>query len=273
MAKTSFCKKNYLNFKSGIRFILVLSLLLPAVAYGASKKTEKKLIRMACFHYPPFMIEPSSGDKREGMIVDLLRKLFEKTDYKLKIEWMNLARAIGSVENGDMDAICSLNNKRPSKIDLIEPFIAQMKVSVWTRKTDPFVYTGVDSIGDRVVGNVHGFVYNDSSPKFQDYLNDKKNKVFVVKGSDPVKRVYQLILKNRVDMFAVNSEYTYYLLGRKYIEENFKIAGHLENKLGAYFGISPKLEHKNKVIETFRKELARINKTNTFPEIYKKYME
>lgn len=228
---------------------------------------------MACFHYPPFLIDPKYDDKKEGMIVDLLKKMFANHGHEIELKWMNLARAIKSVEEGEIDTICSLNNKRPSKLDLIEPAIARMKVAMWTRKEDNFKYRGVHSIGNRVLGNVLGFVYNDTSPSLQNYLNDEKNKTFVVSGSDPVKRLYQLMEKKRVDLFAINEEYVYYLLGKKYVEDNFRVAGYLRNKLGAYFGVSSKINNKDEIKKIYQTEIQKVHKSKVFLEIYQKYIK
>jgi ABC-type amino acid transport substrate-binding protein len=242
-----------------------------ALLFIQSSFAEK--ITVACFHYPPFFISPQVDKSNEGIIIELLRKTFRKSGHELDIKWMNLARAIKTVHEGKTDSICALNDRFLGKLDFVKPKLVDAKVAVWTRKSENYVFTGVDSLGDQKVGNIQGFVYKDSSPDYEEYLSKKRGAILTISGQDSVARMFKLMEKKRVDIFSINPEYVYYLLGKPYIRDHFKVAGYLKNRLVGFFGISPLSKKKKLIKEAYQLEIHHLLRSKEYQQVLKKYKQ
>lgn len=219
-------------------------------------------------------MSPDISPSNEGIIIELLRDIYKEAGYKISIRWTNLPRAIQQTVSGQSDAICSLNDRTASKeIDLIRTRLINSRVAVIVRKSDKLIYKGVKSLADRVVGNIEGFIYEDSSPAYQAMLDSGPNKVVALSGEDSFQRLFNLISKSRVDVFAVNLEILYFTFDRKYINENFRIAGYLENNLIGYFGVSSKSEKALEIKTIFQSKIRQKLKSNSFRKIVNKYQK
>lgn len=207
------------------------------------------------------------------MTIELLKEVFKRKGHTLNIKWMNLARAIKTTTAGRTDGICSLNNRFNDTILLLNPKLIESKVAVWVRKDSDFNYDGVQALKDKRVGNIQGFVYKDSSPSYQKMLEKRGKEVLTISGNDSVDRMFKLISKKRVDVFSINPEFVYYILGKKYINENFKVAGVLENKLIGYFGISPLSQKKDIIQRSFTLEIMNTLRSKKYESILRKYRQ
>lgn len=250
------------------RKLLVLALTFLCVQSSYADK-----FTVACFHYPPFFISPEVDQKNNGIIVELLRNTFKKSGHELEFKWMNLARAIKTVHEGKTDTICALNDRFLGKLDFVQPKLVDAKVAIWTRAKDKFYFKGVNSLEGKKIGNIQGFVYKDSSPKFEEYLSKKRGSILTVSGENSVQRMFKLMEKKRVDIFAINPEFVYYILGKSYVSKNFKISGFLENKLVGFFGISPQSKKHKEIRSIYSSEIHRQLKSKEYRKILKKYKQ
>ncbi|MFT5295001.1 MAG: polar amino acid transport system substrate-binding protein [Colwellia sp.] len=100
--KSSKIKSNYF-----LRYLIPL--LIPSIVYSSA--SVSKTIRIAAIDWCP---QVCINQPIEGYTVELIRKVFEESDFELVIDIYPWSRAIKYVTNGEYDALLSPAKKRSS---------------------------------------------------------------------------------------------------------------------------------------------------------------
>ncbi len=87
-------------FLKNFRFALVMSIFGLMPSYSEANEKE---ITLGTFAYPPLMFEKRDGQGRQGIGIDTVKKVFENTEYKLKIKIMPVKRSMHEFEKGNTD--------------------------------------------------------------------------------------------------------------------------------------------------------------------------
>lgn len=237
-------------------------------AYGANKK----LLKVACYNYPPYMIDPSVNSAGEGINIEILRRVFKDKGVNLKIEWMPFSRAVLEVETNHFDAICALSRFNSKKIVLPKVSIAEARIAIWKKKNRELIYNGLDSLKGKNIGIISGFNYMGSSPKYQKLIDEKPSNVVKQSGNFVVKRLFKMLTTKRIDVLSINYEFASYTIGQKYIDSRYEIIDYHPKSTKGYIGFSPKMGL-NQIYNTIYKEgIIKYRGTLFWKNIYKKYM-
>ncbi len=247
-----------------LSIILYLSLILaPCNAIGT-----EKTVKMALFHYYPFLLKDSS---EKGYAYDIARHIFEQAGYTVKDNFFPINRAISSVVSREYDIILGLSPIHSSELEYSKTPITSLKFYVWGRKNLKWEYTSEDSLRIIRILSVAGFNYTLADPIYQNYIESKAENVHMVFGDTAIQRAFAIINGGRADIFSLDVDQASSILKTMGIYDNFKKVGELKNLYLGYVGISRSHLKKEELFDVFEKGMVEIKKNSVLKNIIQKY--
>jgi len=135
-------------------------------------------------------------EDKPGFMVELARTIFERHGIQVKYEVMPWSRAMKLVSNNTIQGLIS-GTPLNTTVKLIFPEEEQgrMQNSFFTMGANNWVYEGVHSLSEIKLGVIQGYNYG---PEIQPYV-ERKKKVGIMTGDDPLERLINMMKMNRID--------------------------------------------------------------------------
>lgn len=174
-------------------FIFLLMLL------KLSFSVHADVITLRTDEWCPYACDPKSD--KPGFMVEIAREVFKKHGHTIDYGVMNWARVLVDVKNGQYNGVVGA-----SKSDVKGFVIPQIPTGhlvnyYYTRKDNPWGYTGVESLNTKKIAVINDYTYGDEV----DLLVEKKHPSFrVVSGKTPLLRIIQMTETKRIDAFVEN---------------------------------------------------------------------
>jgi polar amino acid transport system substrate-binding protein len=229
--------------------------------------SQAKTIKVAAIDWCP---QICIDEEKPGYTVDLIKKVFEGSEYTLEIDIFPWTRAIEYVSNGSYDALLAPAKKEAPHLTFPGTAIGYQKMCFFTDKKSAWLYKDESSLKNMQIG-----IANDSSiEELNNYI--KKNpkqfqyqpyhERYVVKNA-------QKVLTKRIDAFLFTKNTTIFELEKEKLNSQIRNAGCVSQAdvYLAFTSVSQKQSQISKVIKYFDNEMDALIKTNEIDNILLKY--
>tara|TARA_R110001583_G_scaffold66894_1_gene191782 strand:+ start:13147 stop:13974 length:828 start_codon:yes stop_codon:yes gene_type:complete len=213
-------KYNIYNKKFNLIFVLIMGIYcLPAQA---------KNINVCYDQWPPMTIFPTAKEPRRGVVIDMLSDIYSQAGYTLTFFQVPLARGMSMIAEGLCDILPEMefSSNDGSHYVYAKQATFAYPTAFIVRRGDPWRYSDVDSIIGKRIATGPGWNYSSMSKPYQNYLDDPANrdKVEVVAGNDDVvDRILNMMVLDRVDLYADNIFVLEYVLNSSGLSEQLEI--------------------------------------------------
>lgn len=253
--------------KYGFMFMLAL-----VVSAGGYSPSQAQTIRLAGIDYCPHQCISQNENGLHGYLREIAISIFEAEGYKIRIETMPFKRAVVETEQGDYDAILSVNSKHSDKLILSKEKSAVLRQYFYVKKGESWRYDGVDSLENVTLGSIVGYNYSPFSPEYQSYLqsNQGSQKVQVIGGDNAPLLNFKKILVGRITTFNEDAALFGFITMKAGITDQFDVAGSLGNN-DQYMGFSPKHPMARQLAYVYDKGIRELRKTGQLQLILDRY--
>lgn len=186
--------------------------------------------------WAPMTIFPNNDSPDRGFVIEMLEQIYLSQGYELTYYEVPLARGLNMVTEGLCDMLpeylFSLTSVNDFTYAAEETF--SYTAAFVIRQDDPWRYDGIQSVKGKRIATGPGWDYSSMSVDYQNYIDDPKNAglIEIVAGDNVVDRIFQMIVGNRVDLYADNELVLQYVLNTLNLNHKLKIVyPGLENKL------------------------------------------
>lgn len=167
---------------------------------------EEKTLVVASSPYAPYVTYSESG--LSGIDVDIIKKAYERTDFKLKFLICSWEMTLKMLKIGAVDIVPSVsyNKDRTSFLTFSEPYRTFSEYGFLKRKKDKIFIKSLDDLENYVIGYLSGYNYFDSFDQSK-RLNKKDY------SSDEI--LIENLEKGNIDLAIMNKLSAEYLLNDK----------------------------------------------------------
>lgn len=199
--------------------------------------SHAETLKVCYDQWPPMTMFPSEESSSRGVVIDMLNEIYTPKGYELKFYEVPLARGLAMVADGLCDMLPEYlpSQNAEDKFEYGREKTFAYTTAFVIRRDDSWRYDGIQSIEGKRVATGPGWDYSSVSVDYQNYLDAPENSrlVEVIAGDDDVvDRVFQMIVKNRVDLYADNELVLQYVMNRLELQDDLEIVRPgLEKKL------------------------------------------
>jgi ABC-type amino acid transport/signal transduction systems, periplasmic component/domain len=231
---------------------------------GVAADTQKpRVLQLATESWPPYVYE--CGDKACGMDVELATRVLAKLGYQVQIHFVPWPRAQVQLKAGEVDAILDISkgksNERASFLLFPKEELSTTSNSLFYRKSEPFVFSGLSSLRGKRVAVVRGYNYSANfmsatyfsrEPGINHEMNMKK------------------LVRGRVDLALMDTAVGLYLIRTLHLDEQIGMDAtrFASGQLYLAFAIRPELEE---LMANFERELIAYKKTAEYQQLLVRY--
>jgi polar amino acid transport system substrate-binding protein len=209
-----------------------------------------KVITIAGDNWCP--INCSTIDKDKGYMIDVAELIFKQHGYQLKYIEMPWTRAVELARAGEIDGIVgAFEGDAP---DFVFPEEALLNISpnnLFTLAASSYQYQALPSLQNLTLGTIKGYDYGES---LNEYISKNKdvntNAINEIYGNDAVKRNIELLLRERIDVFAESSAVFWYQVTTMGIADKFKMVGRVSAEQPCYIAFTPELSTSSELAKT-----------------------
>ncbi|MGL1901904.1 MAG: transporter substrate-binding domain-containing protein [Fibrobacterales bacterium] len=238
-----------------LKKIIVIIVVMIGCAIG------RPVVRLAIqYDYPPYLTE---SDKRGGLYTEIVTAAYKSVGYSVKLNFVPWARALHGTKVGSYDAILGVyKTKERESYLLYSTPIDTLRVLFYKRKTDGFMYRGLESLSGLHIGVGRGYANSpefDSATSFKrvEDVSNKENFIRLIKG-----RVDLVVETERVaNSILINVDKSHHIQAVK---------NPLQRHL-SYVGISKKSVRARELLEAFNRGLKTIKRQGLYKNIFKNY--
>lgn len=200
-----------------------------AFIFSSPLSAAKPEVLKVCYdQWPPMTMYPSQLDPRRGFVIEMLSDIYNDAGYELDFYAVPLARGIDMVSSGLCDLLPE-NAFSPNKeagYVFAEEASFEYPMAFVVRQDDDWKYEGIKSLDNKQVATGPGWDYSSMSVAYQSYLDDPVNNANVetmTGENDVVNRILNMIVANRIDLYADNVLLLKHTLNETGLSEQLKI--------------------------------------------------
>jgi len=247
--------------------VLLLAVTSQVFAKQIDKATLKEVINIDAIDWcPQICLDP----KQPGYVVELVRKIFENSQYQLNIKIYPWSRAIKNVSSGKSDALLSPAKSEAPNLLYPQLAVGYQQMCFFTKYESYWHYDGVNSLKGMQIGiaidtsieELNGYVKNNPWQfQFQPY-----HERYLAQSIAKLK-------KNRMDAFLFTKNSTLFALHKLQEQSEIKAAGCV-SKAPIYMAFSPIDQKRNKIeaiMTVFDKNLTKLKKSQYIKKLMSSY--
>jgi len=230
--------------------------------------SQAKTLRLVTFEHPPY--EYTENNKLKGMVVNIVKRIFNDMEQPITIEVLPWARAIRYIKDGNVDAVFTAfkNPERELFIDFSNQVLMQQTVSLYARKDSQIEFHGdLTELKEFKLGVVRKISYGQI---FDKAIKDKNFRE-IEETNDAIQN-FQLLLNKRVDILPSIQH------GGKYILKNLKDMNHIKElpisiqNIPSYLAFS-KVKQLTQVRDKFDHHLQELKSSGEYQKIIDNYFK
>jgi polar amino acid transport system substrate-binding protein len=189
---------------------------------------QPEVLKVCYDQWPPMTMYPSDQDSRRGFVIEMLSDIYKDAGYELDFYAVPLGRGIDMVSSGTCDLLPE-NAYSPNEeagYVFAEKASFEYPMAFIVRKDDDWKYEGIKSLENRRVATGPGWDYSSMSVAYQSYLDDPDNSADVetmTGENDVVNRILNMIVANRIDLYADNLLVLKHTLNETGLSEQLKV--------------------------------------------------
>lgn len=223
-------------------------------------------ITIATDKYEPYVIVDNNGN-HSGIIVDIIRKSFEKKGVNVIFENYPFTRAVIKIENNEIDAAMPKmkTEERIKKYLFTEPIINSKSNFFYIKGrniSEDFKWKKLEDFKKYKIGGTIGYWY------LEDFKNIGLSADISNTDEDNIRKLYI----GRIDFFIIDEIAGWEIIKKLYPEsiEKFSTLEKEESKRGLYLMLSKKNSKSERVIRIFNEGLKKLKESGEYEEILKK---
>lgn len=240
---------------------------IPSFAQESSQTPLKQVIHINAIDWCPQICLDSNNP---GYVVELVKKVFENTQYQLSIHVFPWSRAIMNVSSGKADALLSPAKSEAPNLLYPDLPVGYQQMCFFTLYSSSWHYEGISSLKglqigiatDTSIDELNVFVKdNPSQFQFQPY-----HERYIAQNIAKLE-------KGRIDSFLFTKNSTWFTLHRLHKQGYIKEAGCL-SKEPIYMAFTPVSSNQEKIsmmMSVFNNKLSAINKTQYLKKLIASY--
>lgn len=199
-------------------------------------KAEQRSILVASSRNCPYLCT-ESGD---GYAMEIVTSIFDKIDTEFQFAELPWSRLKRELDKGKIDIIPFISREQKWDVKLSEKPIIISKACFFTKKSNPWWYSGVPSLQTVSLGLVKDADNFPISDEFSDYIVNNKSNYSRIQFSRTLEAnhlLFRKLLKGRIDVVLADlniANYSINLVGK----DSFQAAGCLKNNIEYFLGFS-----------------------------------
>lgn len=176
----------------------LLVLRVEAAAAGAGE--GDRTITIAADDWCPVNCDPAGG--REGLGVDLARRVFEPLGYRVRYIVVPWARAVDDVRQGRVDAVIGANTADDSTLVFPRESLCRVSDDFYALREKRFSMASFDDLRHKRVGIVSDYGYGEKTRAFLARHHRQAGMVQVVSGEDALDQNIKKLRAGRIDVLV-----------------------------------------------------------------------
>lgn len=212
----------------------------------------------------------TTGEKREGYVVDLLREVYRPLGYNVRLVNKPWTRCIEEVRAGKMNGLTQSDRREaPDFIFSSEP-IGSTRPTFFARAGSDWKFEGVESLWKIRLGAIQTYTYERAVDEYI-RLNADSGRVLLVHGNDALTRLATALQAGRIDAFVENRVVGLYLLREMGgAPDAYRLAGEAPGLL-MYLPLSPILPELPALAQFFDKRIRELRTSGRLASILSEY--
>ena len=259
----------YINTKITTLSLLFYCLVLasPSLAEETSTRVRKEVIHIAAIDWCPQICLDSS---HPGYVVELIKKVFENTQYQLSINIFPWSRAIKNVSSGKADALLSPAKSEAPNLLYPRFAVGYQQMCFFTKYNSSWHYNGVSSLK----GIQIGIATDTSIEELNSYVKSHPWQFqFQPYHERYLAQNVAKLEKGRMDTFIFTKNSTLFALHKMRKQSDIKEAGCVEKSpIYMAFTSAPSKQIKISIMmSVFDRELSELKKTQYIKNLMASY--
>ncbi len=208
--------------------------------------------------------------EQAGYIIDIVREIFDGTNFNLNYQTMSYPIARGKTERGEIDALLA-----PAKIeapDLLYPTqpVGFQRVCFYTLTDSLWTYSGEASLADLTIG----IAIDISLEEIHDYVQKHENQfVFQAESKRYIEESLRMLEIGRLDTFVFNENSVLYYIRKQGWQDKVRLAGCV-SMAPVFMAFSPALSETPKskaAIQLLDRKILEMKKNGSITKIMNRY--
>jgi len=247
--------------------VLLLGLTSPLLAQKTDKTALKEDIHIDAIDWCPQVCLDSN---HPGYVVELVKKIFENTQYQLNIHIFPWSRAIQNVSSGKADALLSPAKSEAPNLLYPELSVGYQQMCFFTLYKSNWHYDGVSSLKGLQIG----IATDTSIEELNNYVKSNPWQFqFQPYHERFIAQNIAKLEKNRMDSFVFTKNSTLFTLDELDKQNLIKVAGCL-SKAPIYMAFTPVASKQGKIskmMSVYDSKLSALNKTQYIKKLMASY--
>ncbi|MEH6473870.1 MAG: ABC transporter substrate-binding protein [Halopseudomonas sp.] len=191
--------------------MLLLALQLPLLFFALfAAADDRPVITLAADDWCPYNCD--QGADRQGYVVELVRELFDQSEYRVVYQNMPWARALQLLEAGQITAAIGVtHDELPTAVFPDEP-IGYFQGHFLLPSHSDWHYSGPESLGNMRLGVINGYDYGEFNQVI-DQLRGS-DRLMELSGDDAINRGLGMLARGRIDAFLEDRDVARYTVSQ-----------------------------------------------------------
>lgn len=251
----------------GILAAVLVYIATPSFAQQSSQTPLKEVIHINAIDWCPQICLDSN---KPGYVVELVKKVFESSQYQLSIHIFPWSRAIRNVSSGKADALLSPAKSEAPNLLYPELPVGYQQMCFFTLYNSSWRYDGISSLKGLQIG----IATDTSIEELNVFVKDNPSQFqFQPYHERYIAQNIAKLEKGRIDSFLFTKNSTFFTLHQLHKQGYIKEAGCLSKEpiYMAFTPVTSKQEKISMMMSVFNNKLSAIKKTHYIKELIASY--
>lgn len=141
----------------------------------------------------------NQGAANQGVLIDIVESIFNKTDIQVEIQYFPMNRAMRMLDNNNIDGVIGILQRQAPALVYPEKSIGQVQYLMYRSAKSDWLYTGLNSLKGQILGVEVGKSYGIADSYIQRHATDK-SLVYEHYGENSTANLLKLLEKGYIDI-------------------------------------------------------------------------
>ncbi len=242
---------------------LIIILLLVII----SSASETKKLKIASIDWCP---QICTNGTKNGYVVDIIKKIFKDSNYKLDIKTYPWSRAISMTKRAEVFALLSPAKAEVPSLTYPKIEIGKQMMCFFVKKESVWKYIDVNSLKGLKIG----IATDTSIEELNEYIKNNQSQFqYLPYSKYYIKQSLKKLDRKRYDTFLFTKNSTIYKINSLGLKGKYKIAGCVSSA-NIYIAFTSNKKSKkdiDEIIDFFDKGMEKLKKTKEIDIVMKRY--
>ena len=216
-------------------------------------------------YWCPYNCEPNA--EPEGFGIDILRQAFEAKGITVEYILKPWDQALAVVESNQYHAVMSANKTDSRKLIYPDSHFSRSTTCFFKHTDDEWEYKGVKTLEGIQLGIIKSYSYGVVLDK---YLEQEKENIHIVSGSDPLKQLVIKMEKREIDVIIEDEHVFEYAVGAHAKALGFE-KDYCFPAANIYMAFAPNHPDTKKYMDIYNQRMKTLLKSETYKVIMGRY--